>query len=585
MLISCNKIKCQYSDKLLLDGIDLSIDNNDKIGLIGVNGTGKSTLLSIIAGTKEAEYGEYLTFGDVKISYLPQTPEFDNNITINEYLRIVIKDNETTLHEAKKVLTKLEISNFDMRISELSGGMKRKLALGAALSKPCDLLILDEPTNHLDCDVIEWLEKYLSRFNKAILMVTHDRYFLEKVANKIIELDRGKLYTYEANYSKYLEIKALREDDNLSHARKLNSFLKKEYEWIKRGAQARSTKDKKRVEKYETLTLASQEMKKGSKELTLESTYSRLGNKTIIFDNVKMMYDKVLFDNVSFNLDKNARIGLIGKNGTGKSTMLDLISGITSPTSGTIEIGQTIKIGYFRQNNDVLDPNIRAIDYINDISPMVKTKKGTISASVMLENFLFEPYTYISKLSGGEKRRLILLGVLMASPNCLLFDEPTNDLDITTLAILEDYLQDFAGIVIVASHDRFLLDKVVNEIFLIKDGSFYKYNGNYSDYLEKSKSDNKSIIYKEDKKRNSDDKPKKIKLTYSEEKELSTIDNEIASLEEDINKIDEKINELYSDYDKCKDYLETKKDLEEKLEYKMSRWEYLNNKLIESGKS
>lgn len=585
MLISCNKIKCQYSDKLLLDGIDLSIDNNDKIGLIGVNGTGKSTLLSIIAGTKEAEYGEYLTFGDVKISYLPQTPEFDNNITINEYLRIVIKDNETTLHEAKKVLTKLEISNFDMRISELSGGMKRKLALGVALSKPCDLLILDEPTNHLDCDVIEWLEKYLSRFNKAILMVTHDRYFLEKVANKIIELDRGKLYTYEANYSKYLEIKALREDDNLSHARKLNSFLKKEYEWIKRGAQARSTKDKKRVEKYETLTLASQEMKKGSKELTLESTYSRLGNKTIIFDNVKMMYDKVLFDNVSFNLDKNARIGLIGKNGTGKSTMLDLISGITSPTSGTIEIGQTIKIGYFRQNNDVLDPNIRAIDYINDISPMVKTKKGTISASVMLENFLFEPYTYISKLSGGEKRRLILLGVLMASPNCLLFDEPTNDLDITTLAILEDYLQDFAGIVIVASHDRFLLDKVVNEIFLIKDGSFYKYNGNYSDYLEKSKSDNKSIIYKEDKKRNSDDKPKKIKLTYSEEKELSTIDNEIASLEEDINKIDEKINELYSDYDKCKDYLETKKDLEEKLEYKMSRWEYLNNKLIESGKS
>lgn len=581
MLLNAKGIKCQYGDKVLLDGINLNIDNNDKIGLIGVNGTGKSTLLSILALEKEPEYGDIELVGNVRISYMSQDLRLDEDKTILEYISSIVKDNEIALHEAKSVLTKLEIYDFDKKINTLSGGTKRKIALGAALAKPCDLLILDEPTNHLDCDIIEWLEKYLIKFPKALFLVTHDRYFLEKVVNKIIELEHGKIYEYVANYSKYLELKAERLEALESKERKINAFLRKEYEWIKRGPQARATKDKKRIEKYEELTSVK---KIEEKKLNIESSFSRLGNKTIEFENVKMGYnDKVLFDNVNFNLNRDARIGLIGKNGTGKSSFLDLVAGIKKPLSGNIEVGQTIKIGYFRQENTILDNSIRAIDYINDIASVIKTKKGTISASQMLENFLFDPYTYIGKLSGGEKRRLLLLGVLMESPNVLLFDEPTNDLDIMTLRILEDYLLDFEGIVIIASHDRYLLDKVVDTIFVIDNG-FNKYNGNYSTYLEIIKSTNniKNNDNKNQNKQEKIEKTKKIKLTFNEVKEFETILDVIDNIETKIKELEEKINIYYSDYTKCKEYTTEKEKLEQELEEKMLRWEYLSEKANQS---
>jgi len=575
MLLTCKNLKCQYGEKVLLDDITFSIRKTDKIGLIGVNGTGKSTLLGVLAGVREPDSGDIEHIGNVRISYMPQNFNINENLTTMEYISEVVKGSETALYEAKAILTKLEVFDFDKKIKDLSGGTKRKIIMSAALAKPCDLLILDEPTNHLDCDIIEWLEKYLSKFNKAIYLVTHDRYFLEKVVNKIVELDHGKIYEYEANYSKYLELKAMREEASLAGERKINAFLRKEYEWIKRGPQARATKDKKRIEKYEELT---SQKKVVEKKLVIDSSYSRLGNKTIEFIDVSMSYEKELFSNVNFNLDRDARIGVIGKNGKGKSTFLDILCGLKSPTSGTVEIGQTIKFGYFKQENTELNPNERAIDYIKNIASVVKTKKGTISATQMLENFLFEPYTYIGKLSGGEKRRLLLLGVLMSSPNVLLLDEPTNDLDITTLTILEDYLNDFEGIVIIASHDRFLLDKTVDNIFLIEDG-FKRFNGNYSDYLEIKKNEVK-VKQNTSNKQNSNltQKPKKVKLNYYEEKEFSTILDEIDELETNINRINEEINVHYADYEKCKVLMEEKEELEKKLEYKMERWEYLSTK-------
>lgn len=575
MLLTCKNLKCQYGEKILIDDITFNIRKTDKIGLIGVNGTGKSTLLGILAGVREPDSGDIEHIGNVRISYMPQNFNINEDLTTMEYISEVVKGSETALYEAKAILTKLEVFDFDKKINELSGGTKRKIVMSAALAKPCDLLILDEPTNHLDCDIIEWLEKYLSKFNKAIFLVTHDRYFLEKVVNKIVELDHGKIYEFEANYSKYLELKAMREEATLASERKINAFLRKEYEWIKRGPQARATKDKKRIEKYEELT---SQKKTVEKKLVIDSSYSRLGNKTIEFIDVSMSYEKMLFNNVNFNLDRNARIGLIGKNGKGKSTFLDVLCGEKKPTSGIVEIGQTIKFGYFKQENTELNPNERAIDYINNIASVVKTKKGTISSTQMLENFLFEPYTYIGKLSGGEKRRLLLLGVLMSSPNVLLLDEPTNDLDITTLTILEDYINDFEGIVIIASHDRFLLDKTVEDIFLIEDG-FRRFNGNYSDYLEVKELEAKSKINNQNKQNgNIVSKPKKVKLTYHEEKEFSTILDEIDALESKINSINDDINTYYSDYEKCKSLYAEKEELESQLEYKMSRWEYLSEK-------
>lgn len=579
MVLIGKNITKTYGEKLLLDNININIEDTDKIGLIGLNGSGKSSFMDVLAMKNTPELGEVKIIGDKRVSYFPQEVCIDESLTVMEYIDSVVskKDYEVTVLEVKTVLTKLEITDFNQRISTMSGGNRRKLALGVALANPCDLLILDEPTNHLDSDIIEWLEKYLMKYNKALLLVTHDRYFLERVVNKIVELSHGKIYEYVANYSKYLELKTEREISLASKERKIAAFLRKEYEWIKRGPQARATKDKKRIENYHELMNRD---KIKEKQLVMESSSSRLGNTTIEAYNISKRYDKDLFKDFSINLAKDARIGIIGKNGAGKSTLLDILSGRLEPTSGNVVIGKTIKIGYFKQENIDLDYNKRVIEYIKDIASVVYTKTGYITATTMLENFLFDdPYIYISKLSGGEKRRLYLLSILMTSPNVLFLDEPTNDLDIETLNILEDYIEDFDGIVIIVSHDRYFLDKTVNTIYSLEDNYFKEYNGNYSDYL-KTKKITVNVI-KEEQVRV---KEKKVKLTYKEEKEFATILEEIDEIENRIKDNQEQINKYYSDYEKYKKLSDENEELEVVLMEKMERWEYLNNIYEESLK-
>lgn len=575
MLLIAENIQKSYGEKKLLDNVSLNIEEKEKIGIIGINGCGKSTLLKILADRLEADSGDVNLIGKVKISYLPQNLEINQDNTIlNEVLRNVTNDeHEVKEHEAKAILTKLELFDFDKVISTLSGGEKRKVALACALINPCDILMLDEPTNHLDSDMIEWLEKYLIKFTKTIVMITHDRYFLERVTNKIIEVDKGKIYEYLANYSKFLDLKAEREESLLTQEKKIQTFLRKESEWIHRGARARATKEKKRVEKYEELTSREKVVEK---KLVLESEKSRLGRKTIELINVSKGYENPLFKDFSINVDKDARIGFIGKNGSGKTSLFKIMAGVTSADSGEVIIGETVKLGYFSQNNEALDESKRAIDYIKSIAEVIKTKNGTISASQMLENFLFsEPYIPISKLSGGEKRRLALLGVLMSAPNILLLDEPTNDLDITTLTLLENFLEEFVGAVLIISHDRYFLDKVVNKVYVL--GSDYKwrqYNGGYSDYLEIKKDDVSIKTFKEVK--SEKPKEKKIKLTYLEQKEFETIEALTEEISEKINQVQKEIDANITDYYKTKDLYLEKEKLEKELEEKFARWEYLS---------
>lgn len=574
MLLIAENIQKSYGEKKLLDNISFNVEEKEKIGIIGINGCGKSTLLKILAGRLETDSGEVNLIGKVKISYLPQELEINQNNTIlDEVLRNVTSDVEAKEHEAKAILTKLELFDFNKVISTLSGGEKRKVALACALINPCDILMLDEPTNHLDSDMIEWLEKYLIKFTKTIVMITHDRYFLERVVNKIVEVDKGKIYEYLANYSKFLDLKAEREESLLTQEKKIQTFLRKESEWIHRGARARATKEKKRVEKYEELT---NREKIVEKKLVLESEKSRLGRKTIELINVSKGYDNPLFKDFSINVDKDARIGFIGKNGSGKTSLFKIMTGITSADTGEVIIGETVKLGYFSQNNESLDENKRAIDYIKSIAEVIKTKNGNISASQMLENFLFsEPYIPISKLSGGEKRRLALLGVLMGSPNILLLDEPTNDLDITTLTLLENYLEEFVGAVLIISHDRYFLDKVVNKVYVLEDDLRWKqFNGGYTDYLETKKDIIIEKVQKENKVERQ--KEKKIKLTFLEQKEFETIESETEKISEKINEVQKQIDENITDYYKTKDLYLEKEKLEKELEEKFARWEYLS---------
>lgn len=574
MLLIAENIQKSYGEKKLLDNVSLNIEEKEKIGIIGINGCGKSTLLKILAGRLEADSGEVNLIGKVKISYLPQDLEINQDNTIlDEVLRNVTSDVEAKEHEAKAILTKLELFDFNKVISTLSGGEKRKVALACALINPCDILMLDEPTNHLDSDMIEWLEKYLIKFTKTIVMITHDRYFLERVVNKIVEVDKGKIYEYQANYSKFLDLKAEREESLLNQEKKIQTFLRKESEWIHRGARARATKEKKRVEKYEELTSREKVVEK---KLVLESEKSRLGRKTIELINVSKGYENPLFKDFSINVDKDARIGFIGKNGSGKTSLFKIMAGVTSADTGEVIIGETVKLGYFSQNNEALDESKRAIDYIKSISEVVKTKNGTISASQMLENFLFsEPYIPISKLSGGEKRRLALLGVLMSAPNILLLDEPTNDLDITTLTLLENYLEEFVGAVLIISHDRYFLDKVVNKVYVLgNDYKWKQYNGGYSDYLEIKKDDVVLKTFKEI--RTEKPKEKKVKLTFLEQKEFETIEEETEKISEKINEVQKEIDANITDYYKTKDLYLEKEKLEKELEEKFARWEYLS---------
>lgn len=575
MILDAKGLSASYGEKVLFNNIDISIEDNDKIGLIGVNGTGKSTLLSLLSFSKELEKGEITIIGKKKIVMMPQEVHFDYDMTINEYL----EKQKMPIYESKAILTKLEIYDFDKKISLLSGGEKRKVALGIKLASESDLLILDEPTNHLDSDIIEWLEKFLIKRTKAVLLVTHDRYFLERVCNRIVELEHGSLHSYEANYSKYLELKNQMEEEKRAQERKLNAFLRKEYEWIKRGALARTTKDKRRIENYDALV---NQKKIVDNKLQIDSIESRMGKKTVILDDISFGYkdSDLLFSHFSHIFDYDERIGIIGKNGTGKTTLLDIIAQRLVPVSGKIEIGETIKIGYFRQENVELDYNKTIIDYVNDIAQYVKTKNGVVSSSVMLDRFLFfDHYVYIKSLSGGERRRLYLLGVLMSSPNVLILDEPTNDLDITTLAILEDYIDDFAGIVIVASHDRYFLDRVTDLTLELKDKKLTLYNGNYSFYKENKKEDE----VKEEKKEVKTSRDKKIKLSFNEQKEYENIIIEIDNIEKRLKEIEDFININYRDYNKCRPYYEEKEKLDNLYLEKLERYEYLD-KINEEAK-
>ncbi|HKM29996.1 MAG TPA: ABC-F family ATP-binding cassette domain-containing protein [Bacilli bacterium] len=574
MLLIAENIKKTYSDKILLDGVTLNIDQKDKMGIIGANGCGKSTFLKIMAGRLESETGTVTLIGEAKLSYLSQELDLDEDMLPLDWIMqdSKAKNQEYYEHEAKAMLTKLELFDYERKIALLSGGEKKKVALAKTLVKPSSVLILDEPTNHLDSDIITWLEKYLIRYAGAIIMVTHDRYFLERVTNKIIELNYGKLTTYEANYSNYLAMKSENAEQELSKEKKLQGLIRKEYEWFSRGAMARTSKDKKRVAKYENLV---GQKKVVEKKLILESAKTRLGKKTIELVDLAKSYEEEVFKDFSLLLDREDRIGIIGKNGSGKTTLLKIIMQEIKPDKGEVIIGETVKIGYFSQENEKLDDNIKAIDYIKDIAEMVKTKKGYITASQMLENFLFDnPYSYITNLSGGEKRRLYLLGILMSAPNVLLLDEPTNDLDITTLTILEDYLENFSGAIIVVSHDRYFLDRVVERVFVLEeDKLFHQYLGGYSDYIELYKEDNKKENKKNTLEREVKDRP--IRLTYNEQKELDTIEDHITELEYVIANLDQQIKQAEDDYLQIQDLYNQRSVVEKDLNNKFDRWAHL----------
>ena len=586
ILLNAEGISKSYSEKILLDGVSLGINEGDKIGLIGVNGTGKSTLLKILAGVDEAEAGSVITGKGVRIGYLPQNPDFDGSYTVLQQAMAGVSpaEQEAKEYEVKNILTRLGLTDFNQSIAVLSGGQKKRVAMAAALAAESELLILDEPTNHIDSSMVDWLESYLAAYKGAIFMITHDRYFLERVANKIVELDHGKLYTYPANYSKYLELKSQREEMELASQRKRQSLLRKELEWIQRGARARGTKARFRVERFEELSNAPTIEEDG--KLEISASFSRMGRKTIEFENICKAYgDKTLIKDFSYLLRRDDRLGILGPNGCGKSTLLRMIAGKVQPDSGVITIGETVKLGYFSQECEEMDLNQRPIDYIKDIAFEVETPNGTLSASQLMETFLFDStlqYTTIGRLSGGERRRLYLLGILMEAPNILILDEPTNDLDIQTLTILEDYLESYAGAVIVVSHDRYFLDKVVDHIFAYEgNGVLKQYNGGYSDYYALKKDEEKSVKAQEKSAQNNrasrSNLPPKLKFTFKEQKEFESIDEDIATLEEKIEQAEKDMKKVSADFVKLQELMDEKSRLEEKLAFKMERWVYLND--------
>ncbi len=575
MLISVNNLSKTNGIKNIVDNVSFSIEETDKIALIGINGTGKSTLLKIIAGI-ETYQGDIIQKKDLQISYLPQNSDFNSNNTIIRQVYDIIDQNKVNEYEIKAILNKLGITNHEQLIKELSGGQQKRVALAITLLKPCDLLILDEPTNHLDNEMIECLEKYLIKFNKAIFMVTHDRYFLERVTNKIMEIDRSKIYEYEANYSKFLDLKAKREEEALASERKRKLFLKKELEWVRAGVQARTTKSKERLQRFEQLNSVADIQTINQVEII--NTASRLGKKTIELKNISMHYDNLsLFNNFSYLFKRTERIGILGVNGCGKSTLLKIIVKELKPSSGEVIYGDTIKIGYFKQMSDDLDENVRVIDYIKQTSNNLKTLEGNFSAKQMCERFLFDSnlqHAYISRLSGGEKRRLYLLNILMQAPNVLLFDEPTNDLDITTLAILEDYLDSFNGIVITVSHDRYFLDRICDGLFVFKNKQITYCNGGYSSYVNiddkssKTKGDG-AFKYKEQKKLQ---KLNQIRLSSKEKQELESMESIILDLEQQVEILNEQMNEYQNDFKKLTELSNQRDNLTEQLEIKNERW-------------
>lgn len=629
-ILSAEGISKNYSEKILFNDISLGIGEGDKIGLIGVNGTGKSTLLKVIAGIETVDTGNIIKSNKVRVGYLEQSPAFEPGTTVLQqvfnghspvmvllrgYEDILLKSSQnpadeklekrlldlmhqmdtmnawTLESEAKTILTRLGIDSFEADVATLSGGQRKRIAMAGALINPTELLILDEPTNHIDNDTVDWLEKYLNTRKGALLMVTHDRYFLDRVANRIIELDNGKLYSYQANYSRFLEMKAEREELEQASERKRQNLFRNELEWIRRGAQARSTKQKARIERFEKLKDA--DAPKQDESIEIQVGAARLGRKIIELENIKKSYDdKTLISDFSYVLLRDDRIGIIGPNGIGKSTLLKVLSGQIAPDSGKVEIGETVKTGFFTQEKTDMDQNLRVIEYIRTVAEHIETANGSLSASQMLERFLFPPsvqWTPISKLSGGEKRRLYLLSILMGAPNILLLDEPTNDLDIQTLTILEAYLDEFPGAVITVSHDRYFLDRTANRIFSFEgNGEITKYAGNYSDYREYAAGREKQYgtgrAADPDKNSNSSqnktewqkNKEKPLKFTFKEQKEFDEIDDVIAALESDIENVKKDIDKCATDFSKLQELLLKQQELEKELDLKMERWTYLN---------
>ncbi|MDY4840239.1 MAG: ABC-F family ATP-binding cassette domain-containing protein [Lachnospiraceae bacterium] len=619
-LLTADNISKAFTGRRLLDEASFYLQEGEKVGIIGINGTGKSTLLKIMAGLVEPDSGEVITANHVVMRYLPQSPVFQPEVSVLQSVLEAAAGKQDTIiageksqdshavnekiwsmeSKAKSLLLELGITDFEQKTGELSGGQRKRLALAAILLVPCDILLLDEPTNHIDHEMADWLENYLKKWKGSLVMVTHDRYFLDSVSNRIVEIDKGHIYSYDTNYSGFLERKTLREENELAGERKRQSILRKEMEWIKRGARARSTKQKARIERFETLR--DREAPTEDKKLELSSISTRMGRTTVELDHVSKAYgNRVLVKDFSYIFLKQDRIGFIGKNGSGKTTLMKIIEGRLKPDSGEVIVGQTIKIGYYSQEIEeeenagiaYMDPSMRVIDYIKNTAECVRTNEGLVSASAMLERFLFPPeeqYGLIGKLSGGEKRRLNLLRVLMEAPNVLILDEPTNDLDIVTLSILEDYLDAYDGIVITVSHDRYFLDRIVKRIFAFEgDGVIRQYEGGYTDYVnrkkeEESKEESETVETKNmqnSKKEENQKKGKprnsapKLKFSYKEEREYETIEDDIAALEEKADELEQEIVKCATDFVRLNELTKEKEEVDTALLEKMERWEYL----------
>ncbi|MFA7077970.1 MAG: ABC-F family ATP-binding cassette domain-containing protein [Syntrophomonas sp.] len=590
-LLVMDNVSKAYGDKQIMQNIFLSIEEGDKIGVLGINGSGKSSLLKLIVGWDEVDQGSIIKNKHLQINYLPQNPEFEPDATVisavlNNAADIDQMDTWSQESDAQSILTRLGINQFDARLDQLSGGQRKRVALAAALMSPADLLILDEPTNHLDNQAIDWLEKYLQRFKGALLMVTHDRYFLERVTNRIIEIENSQLFSYPGNWSVYLERKLERQASEAATTSKKESLLRQELAWMRKGAKARSTKQKARIERFDKLQEDLQTTSR--KNMKISSAASRLGKKTIILQAISHSYrDEMLIKDYSYILARNDRLGIVGPNGIGKSTLLRIMSGELSPNEGSVEIGSTIKIGFFPQESIGLPDEMRVIDYIREAGEFLSTGKRLLSASQMLETFLFPPssqWNTLQKLSGGEKRRLHLLRILMAAPNVLLLDEPGNDLDIETLSILEHYLDDFCGAVVAVSHDRHFLDRMADKIVSFEgEGQLEEYPGNYSDYLLQSAK--KSSVKPRKPAQPSIDKtntphegakPKILKFSFKEQKEFEEIDDKIAALEDEIKALNTRINQAASDYQLLQTLVDARQELVQLHEQLLDRWAYLN---------